>query len=117
MSWMSRFTSNSWDCVASVGKFTVRYLWNIARSVDQLGNTILGGDPDETISGRIGKIKRYHKGRIPWRRPIAKILDAGLEVIDDNHCVESIADDEGKDALVDTQYNLPDDDSHQDRTG
>lgn len=32
-----------------------KYLYNILISLDQLGNTILGGDPDETISSRLGK--------------------------------------------------------------
>lgn len=32
------------------------YFWNILIALDQLINTILGGDPDETISSRMGKI-------------------------------------------------------------
>lgn len=37
-----------------------KYLYNILIGVDQLCNTILGGDPDETMSSRMGKhiIKR-----------------------------------------------------------
>ena len=31
-----------------------RYFFRIAISIDQLGNTILGGRPDETISGNVG---------------------------------------------------------------
>jgi hypothetical protein len=30
-------------------------LFNVAISLDQLCNTILGGDPDETMSSRMGK--------------------------------------------------------------
>ncbi len=32
------------------------YFWNILIALDQLINTVLGGDPDETISSRMGKI-------------------------------------------------------------
>lgn len=32
-----------------------KYIWNLLISIDQLCNTILGGDPDETMSSRMGK--------------------------------------------------------------
>ena len=31
-----------------------RYFFRVAISIDQLGNTLLGGRPDETISGNVG---------------------------------------------------------------
>ena len=31
------------------------YFWNVLVAIDQLFNTILGGDPDETLSSRMGK--------------------------------------------------------------
>jgi hypothetical protein len=37
----------------------MRYIRNILISLDQLVNTIFGGDPDMTISGRLG---RNYKG-------------------------------------------------------
>jgi len=61
-----------------------KYLLNILISIDQLGNTFAGGDPDETISSRLGKMKRKHGGSIPWRRPLSKIIDMGLDKIDPN---------------------------------
>jgi hypothetical protein len=33
----------------------VRYFWNLLIAVDQLFNTVFGGDPDETLSSRMGK--------------------------------------------------------------
>jgi hypothetical protein len=78
-----------------------KYLLNILISIDQLGNTVLGGDPDETISSRLGKIKIGHGGRIPWYRPLCKVIDWGLELIDPGHSVDAIEGDEGKDALID----------------
>ena len=80
-----------------LGKWTL----NILISIDQLGNTILGGDPDETISSRLGKLKTRHGGRIPWRRPLSKIIDYGLDKIDKDHSIDAIEEDEGSEALLD----------------
>lgn len=63
------------------------YFWNILISIDQLANTLLGGDPDETISSRMGKALP----RCRMCRFICKILHP----IDNNHCVKSIEKDEG----------------------
>ena len=78
-----------------------KWLLNILISIDQLGNTITGGDPDETISSRLGKMKVKHGGRIPWYRPLSKVVDWGLDKIDKNHSIDAIETDEGKDAIVD----------------
>ena len=78
-----------------------KWLLNILISIDQLGNTITGGDPDETISSRLGKMKVKHGGRIPWYRPLSKVVDWGLDKIDPNHSIDAIEQDEGKDAIVD----------------
>ena len=80
-----------------------KYLLNFLISIDQLGNTIVGGDPDETISSRLGKLKKKHGGTIPWRRPVAKIIDMGLDKIDKNHSIDAIEADEGKNALLDKE--------------
>jgi hypothetical protein len=71
-----------------------RYLLNIAIGIDQFGNTLWGGQPDETISSRIGRIKTANGGKVPWTRPLVKIIDAGLNVIDKNHSIEAIEHDE-----------------------
>lgn len=72
---------------------------NVLIALDQLGNTICGGDPDETISSRIGKIKKENGGKIPWSSPVAKIIDAGLEKIDPGHSIRCIEADEGADQV------------------
>lgn len=68
-----------------------RYIWNILIAVDQLGNAILGGDPDETISSRAGKVQDESR----W----AKCLCWFLNKLDTGHCKEAIETDEGKDQL------------------
>ena len=78
-----------------------KYFYNVLIGLDQLGNTLAGGDPDETISSRLGKIKRNHKGAIPWRRhPLAWLIDRGLEEVDPGHSIDSIEEDEGDDAVA-----------------
>jgi len=66
-----------------------RYIWNLLIAIDQLGNTILGGDPDETVSSRLAKLNRKgHK--------IGVIGCKLLDKIDKGHCEKSIEKDEGK---------------------
>lgn len=69
-----------------------KYFWNILISIDQLANTILGGDPDETISSRVGKLK--HKRW--WAKGISWVLDK----IDKDHTDKTQEADEGKDGVV-----------------
>lgn len=78
-----------------------KYLVNILVSLDQTGNALCGGDPDETISSHIGKVKRALGGEISWKRPICKLLDIILDKIDKNHSLDAIEEDEGKDSLRD----------------
>ena len=80
-----------------------KWILNILISIDQLGNTIFGGDPDETISSRLGKLKRKHGGTIPWYRPASKIIDWSLDKIDPNHSINSIESDEGSSAILDKE--------------
>jgi len=76
-----------------------RYFWNIALTLDQTLNTFCGGDPDETVSSRYGKLLRKNSGRFPrwqiWRRFIVW----GITRWDPDHFVTTIEDDEGDDAV------------------
>jgi hypothetical protein len=67
------------------------YLIGILIGVDQLFNALFAGNPDETISSRLGRKKRKFGGRIPFHRhPLASAIDWFLERIDPGHSVESI---------------------------
>lgn len=68
-----------------------KYFWNNLIAIDQLINTILFGDPDETISSRAGK--RINKRR--W----AYVLCRMLHWFDKGHCQKSIESDEGSDSI------------------
>ena len=76
-----------------------KYIYNVLYSFDQVISAFTGGDPDETMSSRLGKLKRKHNGRIPWHRPLSKIIDWGLDKIDPNHSSDAIEDDEGKNGI------------------
>lgn len=68
-----------------------RYFWNVLIAIDQLGNALLGGDPDETISSRAAKnahLWHWHK------------LGLFLEWIDPGHMARALEKDEGKDAVL-----------------
>lgn len=69
-----------------------KYFWNNLIAIDQLVNTVFGGDPDETISSRAGKLqhKRKWAGALCWF----------LNKLDTRHCEKSIEEDEGKDSVV-----------------
>lgn len=67
-------------------------MWNILIAVDQLGNAIMFGDPDETISSRCAKHLEHDDG---WGW-LARFLDK----IDPGHSRDSIERDEGEDSLL-----------------
>lgn len=67
-----------------------KYVWNVLIAIDQLGNALLGGDPDETISSRAGKSR--HIWYWDW-------LSRFLNWIDPRHVEKSREDDEGSDQI------------------
>jgi hypothetical protein len=70
----------------------MKYIYNILIAIDQLFNTIFGGDPDETISSRLGK--NY---RDTW---MEKFVDWLFRKKTSNHCENAIESDEGKDSIL-----------------
>lgn len=60
-----------------------RYIFRLLISLDQLLNTITNGEPDETLSSRLGRNKR--------RKTITgKIGCEILDTIDKDHCEISV---------------------------
>lgn len=74
------------------------YAFNLFVGIDCLANAVIGGDPAETISSRLGKGKRA-------RKPVHTFLSRGVDLLFEilfqqkNHCEWSIQHDEGKYAL------------------
>jgi hypothetical protein len=72
-----------------------QYLFNILVSIDQFGNTLAGGAPDETISSRLG---RNYRGS--W---FEKLVDWGAYQITGkkDHCEDALEPPEcQKDAVL-----------------
>lgn len=67
-----------------------QYCWNILIALDQLANTLLAGDPDETLSSRMGKYVKRGRGWFPCQ--LCKLLS----LFDENHCIKNIESDEGE---------------------
>lgn len=67
-----------------------RYLLNLLIAFDQLANTALAGDPDETISSRMGKYAARGKGWVPCQ--LCKLLN----LFEKDHCKNSIEHDRGQ---------------------
>lgn len=66
-----------------------KYILNLLIALDQFGNTLFGGDPDETISSRLGK---HYRGTL-----LEKFVDW---LFWPNHCEGAAENDEGKDAIL-----------------
>jgi hypothetical protein len=65
-----------------------QYFWNILISIDQFFNAVLFGNPDETLSSRMGKNVR--EGKCKGCYFICRILHR----LDPEHCKKSIEEDE-----------------------
>lgn len=77
-----------------------KYIWNLFIAVDQFINTILGGDPDETLSSRMGKWSRDHDNDYGWRKPVFKVANFVVELFEKDHFAKSIEEDQGNDKII-----------------
>jgi hypothetical protein len=68
-----------------------KYWRNILVAIDQLINTLAGGDPDETISSRCGK-------KVADSR-LCRFVCLVLHRFDNNHCAMNIEKDEGENGV------------------
>ena len=88
-----------------------KYIFNLLISIDQLANTILGGDPDETLSSRMGKmVVRWRVGstKSQLRYKLAVAICWLLNKIDPDHCNKSIEHNEGDDDIWQHNKNKKD---------
>lgn len=68
-----------------------QYIYNILIGIDQLINAILLGDPDESISSRVGR---------RWPNSFLAVFINALFFWQRNHVIEAIEKDESKDDLL-----------------
>ncbi len=74
------------------------WIKDILIGVDQLGNALLRGDPDETISSRAAKAEVRGKR---WGCLLCKFLDK----LDPDHCKKSLELDEGRKQRADGGFD------------
>jgi hypothetical protein len=91
----------------TVAQSLLQYVFNLFIGLDQFLNVITCGDPDETVSSRLGRIKRANNGKIPWRRPMAKLTDKLLDVIQPGHSLNAIEPGRGNHGLIDLPVEMP----------
>jgi hypothetical protein len=72
-----------------------KYFKNVLIALDQFGNALVGGDPQETISSRLGK----SQVKCATCHNIAYFLCRILSWIDRRHCFKSINPNEGSDQI------------------
>ena len=76
-----------------------QYCYNVAISVDQLANTLLGGYPDETISSRVYRYSLNNRGAAVIRA----ILDLLFRPWGPNHCQEAYESELERNHLFETK--------------
>jgi len=77
-----------------------KYCWNILIAIDQLINTFFGGDPDETLSSRMGKWARTGKNSRGIRKKVYKIANYTVEQFEKDHFEKSVEEDEGNRRII-----------------
>ncbi|MBT8141263.1 MAG: hypothetical protein HKN88_05405 [Gammaproteobacteria bacterium] len=65
----------------------MRYIQNVLIAIDQLGNALAGGHPDNTVSARVGFFSEHATmGRICWKM-LEKIIDFAFYPLEGpGHC-------------------------------
>ena len=74
-----------------------RYALSVLIGLDQMTQVITSpimsgkvGDPDETISSRLGRMKLKYGGKIPRWRLLSKLIDTVVDKIDPGHSINAI---------------------------
>jgi hypothetical protein len=75
------------------------YVKNVLVTLDCLGNTILLGDPDETISSRSAKAQAYEQGKSPPVYRWGCRMCSFLAVFQEDHCAKALERNKGSRAL------------------
>ena len=78
-----------------------KYFSRLFLSIDQLGNALAGGDPDNTISARVGYYNHHYfpeNEKVPWYWSVfEKIINVTFYPADGpNHCHEAYHNDAGE---------------------
>ncbi len=72
-------------------RFLGAYAYNWARLLDQAANTLIGGDPRQTVSARLGRAEQNGK---MWAARICKVISFAFREKD--HCLLSVIEDDNR---------------------
>jgi hypothetical protein len=75
------------------------YVKNVLVTLDCLGNTILLGDPDETISSRSAKAMAYEQSTHPPTWSWGCRMCSFLAIFQENHCAKALERNKGSRAI------------------
>jgi hypothetical protein len=73
----------------------LQFIYNLGLAVDQFANVLLLGDPDESLSGRLGRAML--SGRPKWFVPTCAKLNDALWLLlmgEKNHCLNAVEHEE-----------------------
>lgn len=76
------------------------YVKNVLVVLDCLGNTLAGGDPDETISSRSGKAQGYEQSLTPPSYGWGCRMCAFLSAFQQDHCKKALERWAGRRAVI-----------------
>ena len=73
----------------------IQYIYNLGLGLDQFINVLLLGDPDESLSGRMGRALISGAPKW-WVIPAAKVLDSVVLALfgERNHCLNAVEQEE-----------------------
>ena len=75
------------------------YIGRLLNALSQLGNTVIGGNPDVSISARIGEYNYFYNST--FYRIVEKIVDFTFEPIDGKgHCRKAYLNDRYEDFTI-----------------
>lgn len=77
-----------------------KYIFNLLIAFDQGINTLFGGDPDETVSSRMGKWAKDGRNNHGIRKPLYKIANFVVELFEKDHFQKSVETDEGRNEVI-----------------
>jgi len=77
----------------------MNYFKGLVLALDQLGNAIAGGNPDNTISARVGYYSRCANKRVRWYwLSVQRIINTTFYPLDGKgHCYQAYLEDKGED--------------------
>lgn len=76
------------------------YVKNVLVTLDCFGNTLAGGDPDETISSRSAKAQAYEQSEAPPTWGWGCRMCSFLAIFQENHCAKALDRNKGHRAVI-----------------